>query len=129
MFILLAIALLGAPPARPDPTFAERVIHGRQVELGRTGPAYQKRLWTSIETPLTVTLQQCIARNAPADKAPFTVVADVLPDGTAVHVDVQPATAVARCTAAWFATMALPPPPRLPDATAYPIEIDISIVP
>lgn len=129
MSVLLALALLGAPPAGSDPSFAERVIRGRQIELGRTGPAYQKRLWARIEAPLTATLQQCIARNAPVDKSPFTVVADVLPDGTTRRVDVQPATAVARCTSAWFATMALPPPPRLPDGTAYPIEIDISIVP
>jgi hypothetical protein len=129
MSILLAIALLGAPPARADPSFAQRVIHGKQIELGRTGPAYQKRLWASIEAPLAGTLQQCIARNAPADKSPFTLVADVLPNGTTRGVDVQPATAVARCAAAWFTTMALPPPPRLPDATAYPIEIDVSIVP
>jgi hypothetical protein len=74
-------------------------------------------------------LKGCIASNAPADKSPVTVVAEVAPDGAPGRIEAQPATPVARCFASGFARIALPPPPQLPGETVYPIEIDVSIVP
>jgi hypothetical protein len=129
MSLILSLALLlGAPSAQPADTFAARVTHGKLVEVGPTGPAYQKTLWRQLDGPVTAALKSCIARHAPADKSPFTVVADIRPDGAPRRVDAQPATPLASCFARWLATQTLPPPPRLGDTTDYPIEIDVSIV-
>lgn len=135
MSIVLAVALLlggtpnAAASAPPDNSFAARVLRGKLVETGSTGPAYQKRMWEQLNTPLTDALKGCIASHAPANKAPFTVVLNVASDGALSDVEAQPATPVADCMVAWFRTTKLPAPPALPNATSYPLEIDVSIVP
>lgn len=127
MSSLLVLALLFAPAAAPGDDFHQRMLQGRLAEAGRSGPGYQKQLWSTIGTPMTDTLKGCIASNAPADKSPFTLVADVQPDGRTARIEVQPQTALATCLAGQFATWKLPPPPAAP--RPYPIEIDISITP
>lgn len=130
MLALFAFALLlGAPQTPPDDSFAARVLHGKLVEAGAGGQAYQKQMWDRINDPVTALLKACIASNAPADKSPFTVVADVLPDGQPGRVEAQPATPVASCFASGFGKIALPAPPKLADGAVYPIEVDVSIVP
>jgi hypothetical protein len=86
-------------------------------------------LWAQLNDPTTDALKACIRSNAPADKSPFTLVADVRRDGTPSAIEVQPATPVASCFATWFGTNTLPPPPALPDTSTYPLEIDVSITP
>ena len=127
MSILLAIALQLAALPHTDDAFAARVTRGKLVEVGPTGPAYQKALWDQITAPTTTALKSCIASNAPADKSPFTVVADVRPDGRPTRVLAEPATPVANCLAGWMASQVLPVPPKLADGSVYPIEIDFSI--
>jgi hypothetical protein len=128
MSLVLAVALqLLAPAARTDEAFAARVTRGRMVEVGPTGPAYQKALWAQITGPMTTALQDCLRRNAPADRSPFTLVAEVSSEGRPSRVAAEPATPVANCLAAWFASITLPAPPKLADQIAYPIEIDVSI--
>ena len=130
MSIVLAFGLLlGAATGPTNDTFAARVRSGKQAEAAATGTAYQKQLWARLGDAATVALTGCIARNAPADKSPFTVVADVPADGTPRRIDVRPATPVARCFAGWLGTMTLPTPPWHAGASGYPIEIDVSIVP
>lgn len=129
MSTLLALALLlGATPGAPADSFTDRVLQGRLAEAAANGAAYQKQLWARIEAPVTAALTGCIASHAPADKSPFTVVADVSPTGAPSRVDAQPATPVATCFATWLAGTTLPAPPAGSGA-AYPIEIDVSIVP
>lgn len=141
MILPLAFALwLGAPPAAatapttaaiaaPANSFAARVLRSKLIEAGSTGPAYQQTLWAQLNDPTTDALKACIRSNAPADKSPFTLVADVRRDGTPSAIEVQPATPVASCFATWFGTNTLPPPPTLPDTATYPLEIDVSITP
>lgn len=121
---LLAMALLLASTAS-DGDFHDRVVQGRLAEAAATGPAYQKSLWAKIGDPMTDTLKACIVRNRPADKSPFTLVADIGADGHPARVDVQPATPLATCLASSFVTWTLPAPPKEPKP--YPIEIDVSI--
>lgn len=125
MTTLLAMALLLAPAAAGGDDFHARVTQGRLAEAAATGSAYQKALWAKIGNPMTDTLKACIARNAPADKSPFTLVADVGTDGRPARIDVQPATPLATCLASSFVTWTLPAPPK--DPAPYPIEIDVSI--
>jgi hypothetical protein len=121
---LLVLALLLAPTASGS-DFHDRVLQGRLAEAAASGPAYQKSLWAKIGDPMTDTLKACIARNRPADKSPFTLVADIGADGRPARVDVQPATPLATCLASSFVTWTLPAPPKQP--APYPIEIDVSI--
>lgn len=127
--MLLGAAPSGAAQAPLDQSFAARVLRGKLAEAGADGPAYQKQLWSRLDEPTAAALKGCLASHAPADKSPFTVVADVPPNGTPSSIEVQPATPVANCFATWFGKTTLPSPPQLPDAAVYPIEIDVSIVP
>lgn len=125
---LLAFALLTAPLAAPPADdFHDRITQGRLAEAATTGPAYQKALWAKIGTPMTDTLKDCIARNQPADKSPFTLVADIGADGRPARVEAQPLTPLAGCLTSSFVTWTLPAPPKAP--APYPIEIDVSISP
>lgn len=124
---LLALALLIAPSAAPADDFQARVLQGRLAEADRHGPAYQKQLWARIGTPMTDAMKACIVRHAPADKSPFTLVADVAADGHTTRIEVQPATPLASCLAEAFARWPLPAPPATP--RPYPIEIDVSVAP
>lgn len=127
MLQLLALALMLAPDASGGGDFHQRMLQGRLAEADKAGPGYQKQLWAKIGTPMTDALKGCIVSNAPADKSPFTLVADVAADGTPARIDVQPQTPLANCLAGQFAAWKLPPPPRSP--APYPIEIDVSITP
>ncbi|HEX5305075.1 MAG TPA: peptidase C13 [Dyella sp.] len=124
MTALLAMTLLLATTAGGD-NFHDRITQGRLAEAAATGPAYQKAMWSKIGNPMTDALKACIVRNAPADKSPFTLVADIGADGRPAHIDVQPATPLATCLASDFVTWTLPAPPTQP--APYPIEIDVSI--
>lgn len=130
MSLILSLALLLATPSGGhDDGFAARVLRGRLVEAGPTGADYQKVLWKQLTDPAAAALKGCLAQTADADKSPFTVVADVLADGKPERVVAQPATPVAICFAGWLASITLPSPPALEAEPAYPIEIDVSIVP
>jgi len=122
--VVLLLAATGLPPGQD---FSTRVTQGRLAEAAAGGPAYQKQLWERITAPTTAALKSCIARHAPADKSPFTLVADILADGQPIRIEVLPPTPVATCMAGQFAGWTLPPPPATP--APYPIEIDFSIVP
>jgi hypothetical protein len=128
MLTLFAVALLaGAPPSAPSDAFTARVMRGKMVEAGPTGPTYQKQFWTKTGDPMTDALKGCIASNMPADKSPFTLIADISPDGHPLNVEVRAPTPVAKCLAAHFSTWTFPAPPKLPDSVNYPIEIDVSM--
>ncbi|HEY8328473.1 MAG TPA: peptidase C13 [Rhodanobacter sp.] len=122
--VALLLAATGLPPGQD---FSARVTQGRLAEAAATGPAYQKQLWNRITGPTATALKGCIASHAPADKSPFTLVADIQADGKPIRIEVLPPTAVATCMAGQFVGWPLPPPPATP--APYPIEIDFSIVP
>jgi len=128
MLPVIALALLaGAQPATPNDTFNARVQRAKMVEAGATGPAYQKQFWAKTGNPMTDALKACLASNAPADKSPFTLVADISPDGHPLNVEVRAPTPVAKCLAGQFSAWTFPAPPKLPDSIDYPIEIDVSM--
>jgi len=125
MPILLALALQLSPATAT--AFHTRITQAKLAEGAATGAGYQKQMWDRIGNATTGAYKSCIAGGSPADKAPFTLVADVLADGTLQHIDVQPATPVANCMAGKFASWTLPAPPAQPKP--YPIEIDFSVAP
>jgi hypothetical protein len=123
MSVLLALALQLSPAAGAD--FHGRVTEAKLAEGAAAGAAYQKQLWDRISTQTTDAYKACVNSNKPTDKGPFTLVANVLPDGRLAQIDVQPQTAVAQCMAGQFASWMVPAPPAQPKP--YPIEIDFSI--
>jgi hypothetical protein len=123
---LLVLALLSAPAAPAD-DFSSRVTQAKLAEGAATGPDYQKQLWNLIGDRTTDALKGCIASLPRPDKSPFTLVADVAPDGTLGRVEVRPATDLATCLLSRFATWKVPKPPA--DPAPYPIEVDFSIAP
>jgi len=123
MSILLALALQTMPAAGAD--FQTRVKQAKLAEGAATGPAYQKKMWDRIGNATTDAYKACLASNTPADKSPFTLVANVGADGRLSDIAVQPATPVANCMAGQFASWVLPAPPAMP--APYPVEIDFSI--
>ncbi|GLQ93862.1 peptidase C13 [Dyella acidisoli] len=128
MLTIIAIALLaGAQPATSTDTFIARVQRAKMIEASSTGPAYQKQFWAKTGNPMTDALKACLTSNAPADKSPFTLVADISPDGHPLNVEVRAPTPVAKCLAGQFSAWTFPAPPKLPDTVNYPIEIDVSM--
>jgi hypothetical protein len=128
MLIAIAAAMLaGASSTTAPDTFTARVQRAKMVEAGSTGPAYQKLFWAKTGNPMTDALKSCLASNAPADKSPFTLVADITFDGHPLNVEVRAPTPVAKCLAGQFSTWTFPAPPKLPDSATYPVEIDVSI--
>jgi hypothetical protein len=128
MLTALAFVLLaGAPPATSTDTFTTRVQTAKMLEASPAGPAYQKQFWDKTKGPMTDALRGCIASNMPADKSPFTLVADISPDGHPLNVDVRAPTSVAKCLSGQFSVWTFPVPPKLPHSTNYPIEIDVSM--
>lgn len=123
MTAVLALALLLGSSHQDG--FPARVTQAKLTEASASGTAYQKTLWKQIGNPTTDAYRSCLASNAPADTSPFTLVADVGADGKPVHVEVMPATPVAKCMAGQFTSWTLPRPPAQP--APYPIEIDYSI--
>lgn len=128
MLTIVALALLaGAQPATSTDTFTARVQRAKMLEASATGPAYQKQFWAKTGNPMTDALKACLASNAPADKSPFTLVADISPDGHPLNVEVRAPTPVAKCLAGQFSAWTFPAPPKQPDTISYPIEIDVSM--
>ncbi|TBR36383.1 peptidase C13 [Dyella terrae] len=116
-----------AATAAPDDEFTTRVTQAKLNEGSLTGPDYQKKLWAKIGNPTTDALKACIASIPNANKAPFTLVADVQKNGSLTRVEVRPTTDVATCLMGKFATWTVPPPPESP--VPYPIEVDFTITP
>jgi hypothetical protein len=122
---LLILALLAAAPDAPADDFTTRVQQAKLTEAAATGPAYQKQLWDQIGNRTTDALKSCIATLPKADKAPFTLVADVYADGKLGRVEVRPTTDLATCLLSRFASWKLPAPPASP--VPYSIEVDFTI--
>ncbi|HTV85341.1 MAG TPA: peptidase C13 [Dyella sp.] len=128
MFNVIAVAVLMSAPqaaAAPD-TFVDREQRAHMAEGAASGPGYQKQFWNKTAQALTDAYRGCIATHA-GDKTPFTLVADISPDGHPLNVDVRAPIAVARCVAAKFSTWTFPAPPKFPGSANYPIVIDISV--
>ncbi len=124
MSLVLAIALQLSPGAGD---FRARVTQAKLAEGAATGPAYQKQLWDRIGNTTTDAYKICVANKSAAEKAPFTLVANVLADGRLAQIAVQPETPVAQCMASQFASLTVAAPPAKP--VPYPIEIDFSVTP
>lgn len=126
MTSLLFLALLSAADTPAD-DFPARVQQAKLAEAAAGGADYQKKLWDAIGDRTTDTLKSCIASLPKPDKSPFTLVAEVHPDGSLGRVEVRAPTDLATCLRDRFASWTLPAPPASP--APYPVEVDFSITP
>ncbi|GAB2563314.1 peptidase C13 [Dyella jejuensis] len=125
--ILAFAALAGAPQtAAARDTFDARVQRAHMAEGAASGPAYQKQFWNKTGHAMTDTYRSCIDSHG-GDKTPFTLVADISPDGHPLNVEVVAPIPVARCVAAQFSTWTFPAPPTFGGSADYPIVIDMSV--
>jgi hypothetical protein len=69
----------------------------------------------------------CFATVREPQSASFTLVADITPDGKLDAIDVQPATNIASCFAAGVTRISLPPPPRYPGHSSFPMTLQMRI--
>jgi hypothetical protein len=122
-----AVFLLAACAAQQGtPSFEGRVASARTIEEEPVARAYLERhLFPAMRTGLPGARQQCFSAPA-ASTADFTIVADIVADGSLANVAVQPATNTARCFAASFAKLRLPPPPS-PYSSRLPIFIEMEL--
>lgn len=125
LFLLALIAITTTVSAAPADEFVTRVTQAKLTEGSLTGPDYQKKLWAKIGNPTTDALKGCIKSLPHANRAPFTLVADVQPNGSLTRVEVRPTTDVATCLLSQFAAWTVPPPPE--DPKPYPIEVDFTL--
>ncbi|MGO4701626.1 peptidase C13 [Dyella sp. 2RAB6] len=126
MTSLLFLALLSTP-GLPADDFSTRVQQAKLTEAAKGGSEYQKAMWAAIGDRTTDALKACITSLPKPNKTPFTLVAEVHPDGSLGRVEVRAPTDVATCLLSSFANWKLPAPPASP--APYPIEVDFTIEP
>ena len=123
--LLLTLASVSAP-ASDD--FDQRVATAKALEDTPQGQAYDLVLYGAIGEQIQKTMVRCFPPDRKADTKRFTLVADILSNGSATRVDVRPQTKMSACFLEGFTAA---PFPKLPDYAkdgVLPIFIDMKIV-
>lgn len=127
-FVALSLFAVQAVAADSE-SFAERVALAKKVEeQSVTADYFKNSMYPAIGPALADAMRECMSR-AGASSAKFTVVADILQDGSFAHIAHEPNTNTAACLAAAMAAFHAPPPPMCDCGAALPIVIDMSIEP
>ncbi|MBB3228511.1 hypothetical protein FHW69_003153 [Luteibacter sp. Sphag1AF] len=126
--LLLASMLLPNIAAATD-TFDERVTTARQLEESPEGRTYSRVFYAAIGEQLGTAMRQCFPPESTSDTDRFTVVANVLSNGTAKQVEVRPETKMSACFRDKFAGMHFPSLPSYAGANGLPVFIDWNIKP
>jgi hypothetical protein len=129
MRILVLILLLCLVSTAFAETFEERVELARAAENAAETKPYQKQMFDAIGPHLSTVMKSCFASIKNPETEPFTLVADVTPQGVADAVEVKPNTNIAACFAKGFASANFPPPPQFRGRSRYPMFIDMRIKP
>jgi hypothetical protein len=110
--------------AQGTATFESRVDSARAVEGQQAAREYlEQRLFPAMRADLSSATQRCLASRG-ASKAGFTIVADVVSDGSVANVAVKPATDTSNCFANALRALRLPPPPGI-YSPSLPIVLDM----
>jgi len=129
MRILIPILLLCLVSTASAETFEERVELARAAEKAADTKPYQKQMFDAIGPHLAAAMKSCFGSIKNPETEPFTLVADVTPEGRADAVDVKPNTNIAACFAKGFMSANFPPPPRFRDRSRFPMFIEMRIKP
>jgi hypothetical protein len=92
--------------------FDERSARAERLERTPVVAAYLDKGVYPLLGDFGTTMGRCL-KVAGASTDPFTLVADVAPDGRMANVEVRPAGATPECVAAWWRTLRASRPPKL----------------
>lgn len=126
--LFLVFVLASASVAGTD-AFDRRVAIAKQLEDTPQGQAYDHVLYGAIGDYMQKAMVQCFPHDVKADTERFTLVADILANGTAARVQVWPDTKMAACFGEKFQAAPFPALPAYANADDLPIFIDMKIDP
>jgi|SRR5690242_2464829 hypothetical protein len=125
--LVFVVLILATSAVLAADTFATRVHRAKAVEDSPSGKAFQAVLWPKVGNYTATVMTQCFPKGTKPDTAAFTVVADILPDGTLSHTEVRPRTKMSTCFVNGFESAPFPKPQESFGKRGIPIEIDMTV--
>lgn len=125
-FIFSALALAAANACAAD-SFDGRVAAAKKILDTREGQDYNSALYGAIGGYLQNVMAECFPKNVARDTNNFTLVADILANGTAARVEVRPDTKMTACVRTKFAGAPFPALPAHASPNGFPYEIEMKI--
>lgn len=122
-------ARFGEGASAPD--FDTRVRLAKEQEGTFAGWAYYQRIRAAPRAGgMAEAISACQGNRTTAVVPQFTLVLDVLPDGTTRNIDVRPANAWTACMAKQAGKqIRLPAPPEVAEAPGYPLLFEVKLQP
>jgi len=102
--LFLVIFLLSGCQPNAAPTFSDRVIQAKTVENTPAGARFIQTLLKAHGSEINGFFRVCYAQSD-TEQGPFSLVADIMPDGRFANVAVRPETAVTKCYANKIGTL------------------------
>jgi hypothetical protein len=118
---------MAADDAAGLPAFDTRVELGEAAERNEEFRSFHAAVERAAGDHLAETMRSCFATGQNPNTAAFVLVADIGAEGTAKAIEVRPATNIARCFAAGFATARFPVPPPHAGHDGFPVTIKMRI--
>lgn len=125
-FIFSALALVASNACAAD-SFDHRVAVAKKLEDAPEGQAYDDVLYGAIGNYIQKAMVECFPNGVDRDTNRFTLVADILANGTATRVEVRPDTKMSSCFRDKFAGAPFPSLPAYAGSNGLPIFIDMKI--
>jgi hypothetical protein len=101
--VIVIFLLSGCQPGAA-PTFSDRVIQAKTVENTPAGARFIQTLLKTHGGEINGFFRTCYAQSD-TEQSPFSLVADIMPDGRFANVAVRPESAVTRCYANKIGTL------------------------
>ncbi|SFS16902.1 hypothetical protein SAMN05216570_3412 [Dyella sp. OK004] len=124
---IFAVLVLAAASASAADSFEHRVAVAKKLEDAPDGQAYDRVLYGAIGNYIQKAMVECFPDGVTRDTSSFTLVADILANGTATRIEVRPETKMAACFGDKFAGAPFPALPTYAGADGLPIFIDMKI--
>ena len=121
-----AALLLASCAASASDGFASRHASALALERSAAGREYLMRFMTEVDAPSTALVEKCFEYGKKGTTDRFSLVADVLEDGSIANIAVRPETSQTRCFAEGMARVRAPRPPAGFAKRGFPIAIDTS---
>jgi|KBSMisStandDraft_5_1062788.scaffolds.fasta_scaffold488548_2 hypothetical protein len=125
--VVFAALALAAGSIHATDSFDRRVAIAKKLEDAPEGQAYDSILYRAIGNYIQNAMVECFPNGVARDTNSFTLVADILANGTATRIEVRPSTKMAACFRDKFAGAPFPALPAYAGANGLPISIDMKI--
>jgi len=127
IYLALVLMLISVVAAASE-DFDKRVAIAKALENTPQGQAYVRVLYGAIGDYVQKTMFRCFPSDKKADTERFTLVADILANGKAARVQVQPETEMSGCFRAGFSSAPFPELPGYAKGGSLPIFINVKII-